>query len=193
MAFTTAEHNPLATERLHGVPFRFETGTWETHLVRLAELDFRAAIVGHRGSGKSTLLRGLLQRLPASGIRASYFSFPFEVVQRKKMLVIALQQSRSGSVLLIDGIERLSWRQRFQLLAATKTNSGLVIAQHRTGRLPTWWQCRTSIALLHDVLSDLNLHDPAIISAGEREFAKYNGNIRDALRELYDQLARGDF
>ena len=44
-----------------------------------------------------------------------------------------------------------------------------------------------------DVLVDLNLDHPQVILAGQVAFEKHDGNIRNALRELYDQFAAGAF
>ena len=55
--------NPFRTERLERIPFRFESGDWDSNLLRLQQMKYRAAIVGRKGSGKTTLLEQLQERL----------------------------------------------------------------------------------------------------------------------------------
>jgi hypothetical protein len=83
--------------------------------------------------------------------------------------------------------------RRRQLLGNTKSGAGLVIAQHRPGRLPTWIHFQTSRELLHEVLIELNLDHPEILAASQIAFKKSNGNIREVLREMYDRFSEGEF
>ena len=193
MNFVTARHNPFATDQLHTIPFRFIDGDWNDHLLRLATLGYRAAIVGQRGSGKSTLLRALTQHLPMVGQPVSYVYLPFEKSAHKALLAEGWARSMRGAVLLVDGMERLSICNRFRLLRATASLPGLIVTQHHNGRLPTWFHCQTSQTLLRGVLQDMQITQPEIIAAAERAFEHSQGNIRDALRELYSQYSRGTF
>ncbi len=193
MNFVTARHNPFATDRLDTVPFRFSLGDWEENLQRLAKLNYRAAIVGQRGSGKSTLLRELVKQLPKVGQPVSYLNLPLEKTAHGKLLAAGLASAFRGAVLLVDGMERLSLVNRFRIMRETKYLPGLVATQHRTGRLPTWIHCQTSVTLLREILQDLQLSQPEIIAAGEQAFLRARGNLRDTLRELYDLYARGEF
>jgi hypothetical protein len=54
-----ARDNPFAVERVLGIHYRPQDGTWDDLLARLTALDYRAAIVGGHGTGKSTLLDDL--------------------------------------------------------------------------------------------------------------------------------------
>ena len=193
MNFVTARHNPFATDLLHAVPFRFFHADWEENLQRLAKLNYRAAIVGQRGSGKSTLLRELVKRLPTVGRPVTYLSLPMEKTTHGRLLTASLASPSRGAVLVVDGIERLSLINRFRLMRETKYLPGLVATRHRTGRLPTWIHCRTSMTLLREILQDLQLSQPDIIAAGEQAFLRSRGNIRDTLRALYDLYAMGEF
>ena len=109
------------------------------------------------------------------------------------MLEVAYQRSAEGCVLLLDGIERLNWLQRRQLYKRTRNAAGLVITRHQQGKLPVWIGTQTSPELIQQILDELELSQPEIISAAQIAFAKNNGNIRNALRELYDQFAAGGF
>jgi hypothetical protein len=64
---------------------------------------------------------------------------------------------------------------------------------HRPGRLPTLWECRTSSRVLSDIMAELLVGyrlsppaDPADL------FWKHEGNLREALRECYDLMARSE-
>jgi hypothetical protein len=64
---------------------------------------------------------------------------------------------------------------------------GLVITSHRTGLLPTLVECETSVPLLRAILDDL--HPEHVGDSAEDLFTRHRGNVRDALRELYDVCA----
>jgi len=192
-SFLPARENPLAVNRTSDIAFRFVQYDWELHLRRLRDLNFRAAIVGPQGSGKSTLLGELTDRLNAGSV-PSHFVFLSQIrEQHQPMLREAIKLSKQGHVLLVDGIERLSFFQRRNLIKRTRNSAGLIVTQHHTGKLPTWIKTETTPELMTAVLFDLKLEQPEILSAGEIAFAKHNGNIRNALRDLYDQCASGGF
>jgi hypothetical protein len=64
----------------------------------------------------------------------------------------------------------------------------LVVTTHREGRLPTLWRCATTPELLRNLVREL---DVGLDEADARALhARHHGNVRDALRELYDQAAQ---
>jgi polynucleotide 5'-kinase involved in rRNA processing len=66
----TEQSNPFATRwtRPGAVPFDFDRrGAVDELVERLAESDWRGAIVGPHGSGKSTLVAALLPAIEAAG------------------------------------------------------------------------------------------------------------------------------
>ena len=67
----------------------------------------------------------------------------------------------------------------------TRRAGGLVITSHRPGLLPTLFECETSPELLAGIVGELAGSE---VEAGEL-WARHRGNVRDALRELYDQWA----
>ena len=188
-----ARDNPLAMSLTTNVAFRFASHDWEFHFQRLSELGFRASIVGRRGSGKSTLLAELHHELERRGVDSHFVFLPQDRGLHAAMLNAAFERSRAGAVLLVDGIERLGLFQRRKLLNRARKSAGLVITKHHRCKLPTWIQTQTSPELMTDVLVDLNLDHPQVILAGQVAFEKHDGNIRNALRELYDQFAAGAF
>ena len=93
--------------------------------------------------------------------------------------------------LLVDGAERLapgSWRR---VERKSRAAGGLVITSHRAGLLPTLLECQTTPVLLAELVHDLLDEVPGDQdhhSDGEL-LARHGGNVRDALRELYDLWA----
>jgi hypothetical protein len=151
-------------------------------LARLAELRYRAAIIGPKGSGKTTLLEDLAARLAAKGIRGRMIRL--DSTGRR---LPDLSGVHEREIVLCDGAEQLSrvdwWRLRLQ----SRRAAGLVITSHHRGLLPTLHRCRTSPALLWELTVALgarvgnercvDLHD------------RHRGNLRDAMRELYDEVS----
>ena len=193
--FLAARDNPLCMALVTRVKFRFATEDWPWHLNRLRLLNYRAAIVGPQGSGKTTLLYELLDQLRGSGVACHHVFLPQDQDAYPRLLNEAFE--KTDSILLVDGLERLSLRQRWNLLRRTKRGPGLVVNLHQPcrfpDRLPTWMRTSTSPQLIAEILKDLNLDLPEIQSAGVIAWEQSNGNIRDALRDLYDQFASGRF
>lgn len=177
--------NPLRTELTECVPFHFRQGDWQSNLDWLEQLRFRAAIVGPKGSGKTTLLSQLASRLPDG----HYVNLPHDHRWHSDLLQEALCPSKRSKILLIDGIERLTWWQREKLYFQTAARRGLVVVVHSPCRLPTWIRCETDETLMCAVMRELGLNRPEFLLAAKQAFRRHNGNIREALRLLYDQFA----
>jgi hypothetical protein len=69
---------------------------------------------------------------------------------------------------------------------------GVIITRHRAGRLPTLFRCATSPDLLAEIVAELlqnqqEIERPLIAKL----FKRHRGNIRKALRDLYDRFALG--
>lgn len=192
-SFLAARENPLCLKWVTSVRYRFAQYDWNWHLARLRRLNYRAAIVGKRGTGKTTLLFELRDRLTASGIENHHVFLPQETADHTNLIAEALSKSHHGHVILVDGIARLRYSQRQKLFRKTKHRSGVVVSVHTACRLPTWIQTETNPALISDILRDLQLDLPDVQAAAQTAFTKSNGNIRDALADLYDQFASGRF
>jgi hypothetical protein len=105
----------------------------------------------------------------------------------------SLSKTTTRQFLLFDGAEQLSWVAWQFFKWRTRPAAGLIITTHKPGRLPTLWDCRTSSRLLSDLVADLLTGsrftppaDPGYL------FRKHHGNLREALRECYDLMARGE-
>jgi hypothetical protein len=190
-----ASENPFASERLERLPFQFPAGdTWEALLARLEAHRWRGAIVGPPGSGKTTLLQQLVTHLENKGYRPLAFTFrPEQNLSERQSTLNQITSVKATSVkapafLLVDGAEQLTTRQWLSVTTAGATCTGLVITQHRGGRLPTIHSCEPNPALLDTLVLELT---EAWLPEGEagRLLSRYYGNVRNCLRDLHDRYA----
>ena len=189
-----AKSNPFCSERVNQIPFRFESGNWITNLKRLAQMKYRGAIVGPKGSGKTTLLAQLENHINRDTNREAFlvFFYPDEKDQYQSLLDQGIRENHKGKILLIDGIDKISLKQKFQLFRALSKREGLVVCTHRPMllppfNLPTWIKTSPSELLLDYVLAELKMSSPEVRAAGQAAYQKHRGNIRDVLRDLYDR------
>jgi hypothetical protein len=186
-----ARDNPFAAQRLEAIPYRFSEMAWEELIDRLAFLRFRAAVVGLHGRGKTTLLEELARRLERRGFRVRAITLHegdrrLSWMQRETLF----QGLTVQDVLLVDGAEQLRRLAWLEIRTRSRAAGGLVITSHRPGLLPTLHECRTSPELLAGIISELAGLDAAgPLPSSEELFVRHGGNVRDALRELYDRYA----
>lgn len=185
--------NPFRAQRLDMLTFRPQGLDWPAIEQRLHELDRRAAIVGPEGSGKTTLLRELGARLQTQGYRARWAHLTRDRRQFPRETARQLTHGLGPrDVILFDGASHLAlphWR-RFRWRA--RRAGGLIITAHAGRRLPRllWTQTgpRLLAALVEELLEQAGCpHAPAIDTA--ELCRRHRGNIRAALRELYDRFA----
>ena len=183
-----ARDNPFATARVHRIRYRLRDETWDALLDRLAAMNYRGAIVGPRGSGKTTLLEDLEPRLQERGFEI----VSLRLTQEQPRLAPGVLHELSSKVgarhmLMLDGAEQLHCWSWWRLLWSVRRAGGLLLTSHRPGRLPTLMVCGTSGELLAELVAEL-LMEPAErqrVRAAEL-FEKHDGNLREALRDLYD-------
>jgi hypothetical protein len=180
-----ARDNPFAVQRVLEVRYRLSGITWEELLARLESLRFRAALVGPHGHGKTTLLEDLGARLAERGFRVRTATLHegdrrLSAVQRK----IHFHGLAASDVLLLDGAEQLGGVSWLEVRTRTRAAGGLVVTSHRPGLLPTLHECRTTPELLAGIVRDLGAEPPPADL-----FVRHGGNVRDALREMYDRAS----
>jgi hypothetical protein len=186
-----ARDNPFAAQRQEAISYRLSERAWEDLLGRLAVLRFRAALVGLHGRGKTTLLEELARRLEQRGLRTRAVTLHegdrrLSPTQRETLF----RGSTVLDVLLVDGAEQLGRLAWLEIRARSRTAGGLVITSHRPGLLPTLHECHTSPELLAGIIAEMAGPDSAgSLPSSEELFVRHGGNVRDALRELYDCYA----
>lgn len=186
-----ARLNPFRSERTESLAFRFKAGwDWARLIEALAARNWRASIVGPHGSGKTTLFAELAQRL--AGERRSVQSIRFNdesnLVERWRSW-FRLRTLDPTILILLDGAEQLSGWEWVLWKWQTQRLSGLVITTHSPGRLPCAYRCETSEELLAELVGELDstLAAGLGIATTRKTYRECAGNLREALRRLYDQ------
>lgn len=190
-----ARDNPFAAARLDQLPFRLEDGCppdWPGLFRRMEQLNHRGAIVGPHGAGKTTFLDALAPRLAARDFEVMRLTLTRERprLDATSQRLLARGPGRR-QFLLLDGAEQLPWPAWLALRWRARRAGGLIVTTHRPGRLPTLLCCRTNPALLAGIVSEL-LGGKAPGCDLDALHARHGGNVRDALRELYDRFAAAD-
>ena len=183
-----AADNPFAVRKVLAIRYRLSGQTWEGLLERLAALRYRAAIVGPHGRGKTTLLEDLAPRLEALGfrIRSVMLHTGNRSLTRDQREAL-LHDIGRRDLLCVDGAEQLSRIAWASLLARSRAAGGLLVTSHRPGLLPTLLDCETTPELLEGIVRELVGADPRIDV--RKVFVRHEGNVRSALREMYDVWA----
>jgi ATPase subunit of ABC transporter with duplicated ATPase domains len=185
-----ANENPFASSQIEKLAFRFPPGVdWETLLKRMEAQGWCASIVGGNGSGKTTLLEQLVPYLEAHGFKPAFFRLTSEASMRdKERLPEKLREVRKPGFILLDGAEQLSTRHWLSVRAAASQAAGFVVTVHRTSRLPVVLELETNAELLDDLVEELTGGKLPDHEAGTI-LHRHRGNVREALRELYDRWA----
>jgi hypothetical protein len=183
-----ARDNPFATACVHRIRYRLPEGlTWEDLLARLESMKWRGAIVGPEGAGKTTLLEDFAPRLVDRGVEIVWLRLTQEEPRFTPATLHGLASIHTGQMILFDGAEQLSRWGWWRFLRLARRAGGLVITSHRPGLLPTLLECGTTPELLAGIVADLLTEAPEIHGAEARRLhRKHAGNLREALRELYD-------
>jgi hypothetical protein len=199
-----ARENPFRSECVERLRFRLSEGEWSHLLARLVASQFRGAIVGSKGAGKTTLLIELAARLTDRGFKTDILLADAAGAVTSAEFAAMFSRARACSeMLLLDGADRLGGRQWRRLLNALPGGAGIVITLHQPDWLPMLHECRTSAWLLADLVRELlgPAASPTSLTADRgwpptdghlaSLLARCQGNIRSALRELYDSWSVG--
>jgi len=171
-AYVDAAANPFRASRILEFRYCFVDSGWDPLLSKLETLGMRGAIVGPEGSGKTTLLEDLGERLRQSGRR------------------VVFGGAHSGAVTLLDGAERLSGREWRRFFREAREAAGCVVTAHRPGLLPTLFETHTTPGILEAaVFAASGRSCESFGVTAEELWARHGGNVRTALRELYDVCA----
>jgi hypothetical protein len=183
-----ARNNPFSTDRVLRQRYRISEREWEKLYETLTRHRGRGALVGPKGFGKTTLLEDLAVRLRSAGKRVILTRLRAETPCLPDIFNanFCARLTPSDAVLL-DGAEQLSLMRWLMFRWLTRRAGIVVVTTHRVGRLPVLRRCLTSPALLCELVSSLGQS----LDADEARalYARHQGNLREALRELYDQYA----
>ncbi len=187
-----ASDNPFATCRLESLEFQLEGMTWSDLSERFDALGRRAALVGNHGAGKTTLAEQLAGRWQQAGWRVHLVRLTRERPRIGRAdWTTSLGRLGLEDRVVLDGAEQLTWWRWRRFLRRTRRAGGVLVTTHRPGRLPTLYECRTDVALLKRLVGQLApTLDPRAGGGVEELFERHHGNLREALRELYDVCSR---
>ncbi len=207
-----ARANPFASDRIESLAYRFPGFQMQLLVDRLAQRQWRGAIVGRHGSGKTTLLIEIARCLqnptedtPSPPLSQLWF-IPWDVNEQNSMWPQMADSAMSGQLLLVDGIERLSWSRQLKLVgiwpfanrvqsprtieSQSSGRARIIVTAHRPTGLPTLIRCQTSQPILQELVKELHPDAPTeMLKEAERLFATKRGNIRDVFWQLYDRCS----
>jgi len=193
-----AVNNPFASRRVRpgAIPFQFPAPFGAAELVdRLAQLGWRAAIVGPHGSGKSTLLAALAPGIAKAGRDVRSITL-HDGQRRLPQEFLAALPSNRDVLVVIDGYEQLSYWNRWCLNRRCRTaGAGLLVTVHGPTALPELFRTTADVELAGRVVEHLLADRPDCAAAIDREevsraWSKHGGNIREMLFDLYDVYER---
>ncbi len=195
---TLARDNPFASHRVESLKYRYPGFDFDDAVARLEEMQWRAAILGPHGTGKTTLLLELYRYFQNSTDERSNSSrlwfVPLDRTVRNQQWLELLEECSPQQILLVDGIERLSWSKRLQLLGLGPTwirqsslPRSIVVTTHRSVGLPVWLHTTANPATMEELLLELHpTASPETIDQARELFIARRGNIRDVFWKLYD-------
>lgn len=186
-----ARLNPFAVERVHRVRYRLPGFAWDAFLADIERLNFRAAILGLEGAGKTTLQIELAERLEQQGDSILWvrLSTSERIISENELRNID-QRITPKHIIMFDGLEQLAWWRwkRFDKRFRHRAK-GLIATTHFPGRLPVAWTCPADVAILKEIVAELQPGiDDGLL---QRLFDNHDGNLRLCLRDLYDMAADG--
>ena len=182
-----ARDNPFTAERvLATIRYESPDGTLDTLIARLAALGYRGAIVGPHGAGKTTLLEDLASVLQQRGFRITFLRLASDDRRLPHDWPAMAGELGPRDLVCLDGAEQISLAAWLWFRFRARRAAGLIVTSHTRGRLPLLIECRTSADLLERIVRRLSPLPAAGGPPAAELFRRHRGNLRNALRELYD-------
>ena len=183
--------NPFASRCMESIPYQFTDISLHTVMEQLASQNFRGSITGPKGSGKTTLLETIGRQLGQTGFSCDYLYFKKDSKLRcRQQLKPVTGEDISKTAYLIDGTEQLSRFEWSRLYSKIKLSGAVVLTAHVKSPLPPLIHTQTSPSLLYDLVLKLNGKTDMISEQAVFDlYHRHKGDIRQALRELYDVWA----
>ena len=175
---------------------------------KLIQQNGNGQIIGPHGTGKTTLTFELQKRIDRLNDKNTNYRFVRKTIGPRRTIrtgkrVAGLndgdeqvfrqtQTPRSKTILVLDGIELLSWLQRLALIkTCLRKQIGLLVTSHRSiWGLPVLASTQPDRSQLEAIVHQLTRDCDFQISADRLEelYTNNNGNIREALMSCYDEF-----
>lgn len=184
-----ARLNPFRSDCLHRLAFLPHPIAEDSVYSALKRSRWTGCIVGPHGSGKTTLLIRLREMMNAQEIATEFFQCREDPPSLSTMDWKTIQEKLPRSVLLLDGAERLTRLQLRRLRRMARSGLGLLVTSHYALKgIPTVYTTDPSPKRLADLIAQLH---PEMLNKTDSDllYQNHGGNIREALRELYDRCA----
>lgn len=183
-----AHDNPFRTKRLEALRFRDPDVDVESVLRRLNRQHGRGSLVGPKGSGKTTLLLELADALRERGFVPRVVRL--NDAHRRPDFSLLTDMDRK-TALLLDGAEQLPLHVWWRVRWLARNLPFFITSSHTKPHLFLLHSHRSSPELLRELVCEL-LEPDALPDVDLADlYARYAGNIRDCLLELYDYEAAG--
>ena len=184
-----AKDNPFTVERV--LKIRYRGVNLNALTTRLKQMEYRAAIIGPKGSGKTTLMEDLQQHLEKSGRKTRSLLLNDKNPLTRRASRQFLSQLTGDEIVFLDGAEQtgpLAWLTLKRKIL--KRAAGLIITAHKPGLLETLIECNPTPTLFRKIANDLlQGRDTPDNHSLDHVYNRCCGNIRRALRQLYDIYA----
>ena len=178
---SSASQNPFRVDRVHNLPYQLHGTNWNELIDRCAGMKYRGAIIGAHGSGKTTLLIELGRHLRLAGYLVTEL---FTNAEAGFALPRSWRDADRDSIVMADGYDLLNAANRLWL---RRRYSRLIVTSHASCALPTLYKCEARAEVLAWAVSEL----AGTVIQNETADAllrSHGGNMRDALRYLYDHV-----
>ncbi len=184
--------NPFCASRLRPgtIDYVFERGKSLEQLVDALEANaWHGQITGGHGTGKSTLLAALTPAMEGRGRLVKSITLVAGQRHLPREFISSLRLSAGLGVAVVDGVEQLHFWNRLLLNRFCQTQGvGLVVASHRSADLPSLHETAVDETRAWSVVQRLQNGFPPRIQSGDlvQRLAQHQGNLREALFDLYD-------
>ena len=184
-----ARENPFRIAQVRRFRYLLSEQEWQKLYDDWCANDCRGAIIGPHGSGKTTALEDFATRFGKRLTSVVHWRCHHGERTIPPWLWARLE-SNPSPVLLLDGLEQLSRTEQFRLRIRARKLPGILVTTHTPRLYPTVLACQSRSAVLEQMVRQLLVgHVQPSTSDLTALFSRHQGNIREALLELYDSYS----